>query len=180
MTTPVLLTPADFPSWTTPLGDLLLDVVAGGGSLGFLDGLTRDEAIAWWRDLTPAVTRGDIAVWAAHDTDGRCLGTITLGFTGMPNGRHRAEVRKLMVHSAARGRGLGRVLLATAERAATARGITLLVLDTETDSPAEGFYRAADWQRVGTIPDYASDPAGVLRPTTLYYKRLQQRTGSAA
>ncbi|MBK3638820.1 GNAT family N-acetyltransferase, partial [Streptomyces sp. MBT97] len=24
----------------------------------------------------------------------------------------------------------------------------------------------------GTIPDYAADPAGVLRPTTLYYKHV--------
>ncbi|MFD8569464.1 GNAT family N-acetyltransferase [Streptomyces sp. NPDC059639] len=177
---PVLLTPDQFPACTTPLADLLMDVVAGGGSLGFLDGLTRDEAIAWWRERTPAVTSGDIEVWVVRDTDGRCLGTITLGFSGMPNGAHRAEVRKLMVHSAARGRGLGRVLLATAERAAAERGITLLVLDTETDSPAERFYRAAGWQRVGTIPDYAADPAGVLRPTTLYYKRPGERAGSAA
>ncbi|MBO1329747.1 GNAT family N-acetyltransferase [Streptomyces sp. VRA16 Mangrove soil] len=157
-----------------------MDVVDGGSSLGFLHGLTRDEAIAWWNDLAPAVADGSLAVWAAADPSGRCLGTISLGFGTMPNGRHRAEVRKLMVHSAARGQGLGRTLLAAAERTAAERGITLLVLDTETGSPAERFYRAAHWQQAGTIPDYAADPAGVLRPTTLFYKHLARQAAPVA
>jgi ribosomal protein S18 acetylase RimI-like enzyme len=79
---------------------------------------------------------------------------------------------KLMVHRAARGRGLGRTLLETAETAAVEAGVTLLHLDTETDSPAERLYGSAGWTRAGVIPDYAADPGGVLRPTTLYYKRL--------
>ncbi|MYW62890.1 GNAT family N-acetyltransferase [Streptomyces sp. SID8379] len=172
--------PDRFPSTTEALGDLLADVVADGNSLGFLDGLTRDEAAEWWRGRAPAVARGDLAVWAALDATGRCLGTVSLAFAALPNGRHRAEVCKLMVHSAARGQGLGRTLLTTAELAAAERGITLLVLDTEAGSPAERLYRGAGWQRAGSIPDYAADPAGVLRPTTLFYKHPQTRAGQAA
>lgn len=56
--------------------------------------------------------------------------------------------------------------------AAAATGITLLHLDTGTGSPAEHLYRSAGWTRAGTIPDYALSPAGELRSTTLYYKRL--------
>lgn len=37
---------------------------------------------------------------------------------------------------------------------------------------AELLYRSAGWERAGAIPDYAADPAGVPRPTTLYYKRV--------
>lgn len=77
-----------------------------------------------------------------------------------------------MVHRDARGRGLGRRLLGAAEETAAAAGITLLHLDTETDSPAERLYGSAGWTRAGVIPDYAADPTGVLRPATLYYKRL--------
>ncbi len=77
-----------------------------------------------------------------------------------------------MVHRDARGRGVGRGLLAAAEAAAVEAGITLLHLDTETDSPAEHLYRTAGWTRAGIIPDYALDPYGELRPTTLYYKRV--------
>ncbi|MFI5659855.1 GNAT family N-acetyltransferase [Streptomyces sp. NPDC051684] len=172
------LAPAEFFSCVDELGALLADVVQGGSSLGFLRGLTPDEAATWWRDsVGPSVERGGTAVWAATDMDetgrARCVGTVSLAFADKPNGRHRAEVIKLMVHDSARGTGLGRTLLATAERAAAEAGVTLLVLDTETGSPAENFYRKAGWDEVGVIPDYAADPSGVLHPTTLFCKRLE-------
>jgi ribosomal protein S18 acetylase RimI-like enzyme len=150
---------------------LLLDTVHGGASVGFLATLDREEAVGWWRGRAAEVAAGRLAVWAAHDGD-RVVGTVGLAFPDKPNSRHRAELVTLMVHRDARGRGLGRALLATAERAAAACGVTLLHLDTETDSPAEHLYRTAGWTRAGVIPDYAADPAGALRPTTLYYRRL--------
>lgn len=153
------------------LADLLVDTVHGGASVGFLAPLDRAEAVAWWKERATGVAAGQLAVWAAHDGD-RVVATVSLAFPDKPNSRHRAELVKLMVHRDARGEGLGRRLLGTAERAAAAAGVTLLHLDTETDSPAEHLYRAAGWTRAGTIPDYAADPHGVLRPTTLYYKRI--------
>jgi GNAT superfamily N-acetyltransferase len=77
-----------------------------------------------------------------------------------------------MVLRAQRGRGLGRDLLAVAEKGAADRGATLLVLDTQTDSPAERLYRASGWTAVGVIPDYATDPNGVPQPTTYFYKQV--------
>ncbi|MEU5595836.1 GNAT family N-acetyltransferase [Streptomyces sp. NPDC020298] len=154
------------------LADLLADTVAGGASVGFLAPLDRVEATAWWAGRAAAVAAGQLAVWVARDA-GRTVGTVSLAFPGKPNSRHRAELVKLMVHRDARGQGLGRRLLATAEQAAGAAGITLLHLDTETGSLAEHLYRSAGWTRAGVIPDYAASPAGVLRPTTLYYKHLQ-------
>ncbi|MFJ9041969.1 GNAT family N-acetyltransferase [Streptomyces sp. NPDC102406] len=172
MTLPVRrLTPTRLRAHAEALGELLADVVNGGSSLGFLHGLTARAASDWWRTLAHAVEQGALAVWAAVDEpSGRCLGTVSLAFTDKPNGRHRAEVVKLMVHHSTRGKGLGRTLLATAEQAAADAGITLLVLDTETGSPAENLYRGAGWTEVGVIPDYAADPAGNLRPTTLFHK----------
>ncbi|GAB7105953.1 GNAT family N-acetyltransferase [Streptomyces phaeofaciens JCM 4814] len=153
------------------LADLLVDTVAGGASIGFLAPLDRAEAVAWWRERADAVAAGHLAVWAAHD-GGRVVGTVSLAFPGKPNSRHRAELVKLMVHHDMRGQGLGRRLLDTAERAAVAAGVTLLHLDTETDSPAERLYRATGWTRAGVIPAYAASPQGVLRPTSLYYKQI--------
>lgn len=155
------------------LADLLTRTVHGGASVGFLAPLDRAEALAWWRERAPEVAAGRLAVWAAPDGD-RVLGTVSLAFPGKANSRHRAELVKLMVHPEARGRGLGRRLLATAEDAAAAAGLTLLHLDTETGSPAERLYRSAGWTPVGAIPDYAARPDGALRPTTLYYKRLPE------
>ncbi|MEU2746049.1 GNAT family N-acetyltransferase [Streptomyces collinus] len=153
------------------MADLLVGTVNGGASVGFLAPLGREQALDWWQERAADVAAGRLVVWAAPDGD-RVLGTVSLAFPGKPNSRHRAELVKLMVHPDARGRGLGRGLLATAEAAAAAAGITLLHLDTETGSPAEQLYRSSGWTPIGAIPDYAADPGGVPRPTTIYYKRV--------
>ncbi|RSS83297.1 GNAT family N-acetyltransferase [Streptomyces sp. WAC06614] len=155
------------------LAALLVDIVAAGASLGFLAGLTHQEAADWWDSLLPGVEDGTLALWVSR-TDGRLDGTVGWCRETKPNGRHRAELRKLMVHPEARGRGTARALLAEAEAAAAAAGVVLLFLDTETGSGAEHLYRSAGWTEAGTIPDYATDPAGRLRPTTLFHKHPQR------
>ncbi|MFE7654047.1 GNAT family N-acetyltransferase [Streptomyces bottropensis] len=159
------------PSLVEGLADLLVDTVRGGASVGFLASLDRAAAVAWWRERVEAVRSGGQAVWVARD-GARVLGTVGLVFPDRPNSRHRAELVKLMVHRDGRGRGLGRALLAAAERAAAEAGVTLLHLDTETGSPAERLYDGTGWTRIGQIPDYAADPHGTLRPTSVYYKRV--------
>ncbi|MGW6542639.1 N-acetyltransferase family protein [Streptomyces massasporeus] len=153
------------------LADLLTAVVNAGASVGFLAPLGRAKALAWWEGRAADVAAGRLAVWVACDGQ-RVLGTVSLAFPDKANSRHRAELVKLMVAPEARGHGLGRRLLATAEAAAEEAGITLLHLDTETGSPAEQLYRSSGWTPVGAVPDYAADPGGVLRPTTIYYKRI--------
>ncbi|MEV6751382.1 GNAT family N-acetyltransferase [Streptomyces sp. NPDC051214] len=171
MSAPTRLSAGQLKSVADHLASLLADVVDGGSSLGFLAPLDRTAAADWWRSLTPAVAEGRLAIWVARDGE-RITGTVSVGFVDKPNGRHRAEILKLMVHGSARGRGLARTLLATAEQAAAEAGVTLLVLDTETGSPAESLYRRGGWTAAGTIPDYAADPAGVLHPTTLFFKKV--------
>ncbi|MER6167790.1 GNAT family N-acetyltransferase [Streptomyces violaceorubidus] len=161
------------------LAALLTDTVAGGASVGFLAPLGHAEAAHWWRGRAAAVAAGQLALWVARAGE-RVTGTVSLALPDKPNSRHRAELVKLMVSREARGQGLGRRLLTAAEEAAVAAGITLLHLDTETGSPAEHLYRSAGWTRVGTIPDYAAEPRGGLRPTTLYYKQVGARPGAPA
>ncbi|KAF0646487.1 MULTISPECIES: GNAT family N-acetyltransferase [Streptomyces] len=154
------------------LGALLADAVRDGASVGFLAPLGDAEAAGWWRDAAAQAEAGVRTVWAAHGAGGALLGAVTLVRATAPNQRHRGDIAKLLVHTSARGRGLGRALLAAAEEGAAGLGLTLLVLDTETGSPAEHLYRSAGWTRAGTIPGYAADPAGRPRPTTYYYKTL--------
>ncbi|WP_406015733.1 GNAT family N-acetyltransferase [Streptomyces sp. NBC_00984] len=168
------IVPAHGPELVTyadELAALLVETVNGGSSVGFLAPLDRDVAAAWWRERAGAVDAGLLQVWIARDAE-RVAGTIGLVRAQLPNARHRADVAKLMVRPSARGRGLGRSLLDAVERSAAGAGVTLLVLDTETGSPAERLYRSAGWTECGSIPDYAGDPAGVLKPTTLYYKAI--------
>ncbi|WP_424641000.1 N-acetyltransferase family protein [Embleya sp. AB8] len=165
------LTAEDFRSTTADLADLLVDVVTGGSSVGFLAPLDHAAAAAWWRSLEPAVADGSRRVWIARGPNG-LAGTVGLALDHRPNSRHRAEVVKLMVHRNARGQGLGRALLTTAEQAAAQAGSTLLLLDTEAESTADHMYRASGWTHYGVVPEYATDPAGALRDGSFYYKRI--------
>ncbi|MFJ5271714.1 GNAT family N-acetyltransferase [Streptomyces sp. NPDC088358] len=171
MTAVSRLSAAEVLAQVEELAGLLTDTVDDGASVGFLAPLDRASAVAWWEGRAAAVSAGHLAVWVARGAD-RVLGTVGLAFPDKPNSRHRAELVKLMVHPDGRGRGLGRTLLTTAERAAAAAGLTLLHLDTETGSPAETLYLSAGWTRLGAIPDYATTPSGELRATTVFYKRV--------
>ncbi|MEV6494735.1 hypothetical protein AB0M20_39850, partial [Actinoplanes sp. NPDC051633] len=70
--------------------------------------------------------------------------------------------------------------LQVAEDEAAATGISLLMLDTETDSAAEALYRSAGWERYGIVPGYAADPAGTPRDCSFYFKRLAVSHAGAA
>jgi GNAT superfamily N-acetyltransferase len=161
------LTEADIESLT----GLLIDSVAGNASVGFPMELSREEARRFWADVAAAVGAGRVILLAVR-SGGRILGTVQLAFSQYPNGRSRAEVAKLLVHSSARRRGLATDLMRAAEDAARQATRALLFLDTETGSGAETLYRKLGWTRAGEIPDFAYRPDGELRPTSFYYKRL--------
>ncbi|MET7644391.1 GNAT family N-acetyltransferase [Streptomyces sp. NPDC005426] len=171
MTEIVRVSGPELVTYADELAALLVETVDGGSSVGFLAPLDRGEAACWWRERAAPVDAGLQQVWIARDGE-RIAGTIGLARTPLPNARHRAEVGKLMVRPSAQGRGLGRRLLEAAERSAAEDGVTLLILDTESGSLAERLYRSAGWTECGSIPDYAADPAGVLKPTTFYYKAV--------
>ncbi|WP_405904052.1 GNAT family N-acetyltransferase [Streptomyces sp. NBC_00656] len=171
MTEIVPVSGPELVTYADELAALLVETVDGGSSVGFLAPLDRGAAACWWRERAGTVDAGQHQVWIARDGE-RIAGTIGLARAPLPNARHRAEVAKLMVRPSSRGQGLGRRLLDAAERSAAEDGVTLLVLDTESGSPAERLYRSAGWTECGSVPDYATDPAGVLKPTTFYYKAV--------
>jgi ribosomal protein S18 acetylase RimI-like enzyme len=97
---------------------------------------------------------------------------VQLAPVGWPNGQHRADIQKLIVHSGARRRGVGTRLMDEVERIALEQGRTLLVLDTITGSEADPLYRGLGYVEAGEIPAYAGMPDGVLAPTTVFFKHL--------
>lgn len=165
------LTREDLLEHAADLAEVLADAVEDGASVGFLTPVDRAELRAWWSALAPALDDGSLLLWAAR-VDGRIVGTVQVRLTSYPNGRHRAELAKLLVHRDARGRGVGRDLLESAERGAADLGVTLLLLDTQTGSTAERLYVALGWTTVGVVPNHALDPAGVPRPTTFLFKAI--------
>jgi acetyltransferase len=153
------------------LENLLLDAVWHGASIGFLATLDGAGARSYWQDVRAAVAQGS-RVLLAVSHENTLVGTVQLDLCQKPNGRHRAELQKMIVHSAARRRGLGGVLLRAAEAEARTLRRGLLFLDTEAGSGAEQLYQGFGYTRVGEVPDYACTPGGTWHPTAIYYKSL--------
>ena len=161
------------PAEAEALADVTIDVVEGGASVGFMLPLSRERAVAFWRDAQASAARGERIVLVAEEmATGRIDGTVTLLLATPDNQPHRAEIAKMQVHRRARRRGLGAALMRAAEAEALANGRSLLVLDTVTDSDASRLYASLGWIRVGEIPDYALWPQGGYCSTTFYYRRL--------
>jgi len=151
---------------------LLQDGVQHGASIGFLRPLAADSAEQFWQEVIRDVAAGARILLVLRDGD-RIAGSVQLGLCLKPNGRHRAEVQKLMVRHARRGRGLGQALMQRAEAEARAHGRRLLFLDTSVgEGGAVRFYERLGYTLAGSIPDYAADPDGQLRPNAIFYKQL--------
>lgn len=153
------------------LCEILADCTDGGASVGFMTPLLAADATAYWEGVVDSVASGATILAGAFVGD-RLVGTVQIGLASMPNQPHRADLKKLLVRSDARGKGIARLLMSAIEAQAMAIGRWLLVLDTATGSEAESIYPRLGWTRIGTIPDYALWPDGGLCSTTLFYKKL--------
>jgi acetyltransferase len=150
---------------------LLCDTVDHGASVGFLRPLEQAVAREYWQEVLAAIVKGHRILLLAR-ADGCVAGSVQLDLATRPNGRHRAEVQKLIVLSRYRRQGIARRLMEAIERAARAASRSLLVLDTEAGSGAVPFYEALEWHRVGSIPDFALSTDGVPTPNIIYYKLI--------
>ncbi|MDP9141051.1 MAG: GNAT family N-acetyltransferase [Pseudomonadota bacterium] len=152
------------------LCELLQDSVAGDASVGFLADLPTSEAETYWTQVLGELGAA-LCLWIAED-NGRIVGSVQLAPCAKANGRHRADVQKLLVLRSHRGQGIASRLMETAEAEAIARGRHLLVLDTLQGSAAESIYSHLGWTRGGAIPQYAAHPNGELAATVYFYKLL--------
>lgn len=165
------ITPAGAEAALPELVEILNDSVASGASVGFVPPLGEDEARGYWAGVLADLPRGRRVLLVAR-LDGRAVGTVQLEMAAKLNARHRAEVQKLLVHTATRRQGIGRALMDAIEERARAAGLTLLVLDTRQGDPSERLYAAHGWTFAGSIPQYARNGDGGLDATALYYKLL--------
>lgn len=155
------------------LASVLLDCVEGGASVSFMAPFTQEQGLAFFRKVANSVVAGDTVLLAAK-LDGKIIGTVQLGLDTPPNQPHRADVKKMLVHRSARGRGVGADLMARVEEEARKLGRWLLVLDTVPGDNGYRLYRRAGWTESGIIPDYAMFPDGRLCDTALFWKRLDR------
>ena len=156
------------------LGELtavLQACVADGASVGFIDAGDEGVMTRFWQQRIAGLADGDSELFVARQ-HGRIVGTVILSGSAIPNGRHRAEISKLLVHPQARRQGIARELMQRAGQRARTQGKTLLVLDTRSGDVASELYRSLGWEVAGSIPFYAESTEGVLDATIYMYKVL--------
>ena len=161
------------------LAHLLVETVAGNGSVGFMHPLSLDDARAFWDACLQAAARGERFILCAWQGD-RLVGTGSLALVTAPSQPHRAELTKVMTVRSLRGSGIGAQLVAALERLARDHGRRLITLDASLVEGATGFYRRLGYHVAGDIPEYAYKPLGGLGATRVFWKLLDAREASTA
>jgi tRNA(Arg) A34 adenosine deaminase TadA/ribosomal protein S18 acetylase RimI-like enzyme len=156
------------------LAALLVETVAGNGSVGFMHPLDPAQARAFWDEALLWAERGErivLCAWRGHTL----LGTGSLALVAAPSQPHRAELTKVMTATAARGLGVGAALVRALEQAARELGRRLITLDASLVEGASAFYRRLGYRTAGDIPEYAYKPLGGLGATRVFWKLLDAR-----
>lgn len=133
--------------------------------LADLDELVRMEAIFPSDHLSREsfrrlLTRGHADVMV-YDEGQELLGDVIVLYR---RGSKIARLYSLVVHPRHQGRGIARILLAAAERAAVAHGCAEIVLEVRPDNEkALRLYRSAGYVPVRCIEDYYEDHTPAVR-----------------
>jgi ribosomal protein S18 acetylase RimI-like enzyme len=132
---------------------VLRAVVELGGAVGYLKPPTRDETDPWVEDVLAAVRAGDARL---------ALATVNGTVQGMGLWRrnpervfhHSAEIGKIMAHPAARGLGLGALVVAALVDDARASGFELLRLSVRGNNyGAIDLYERLGFREWGRLPN---------------------------
>lgn len=140
-------------------------------ALGTLESIGRQGLERSYREAVAALDDRDRVLLVAEE-DGAILAMAQLARSAAMNADHRAEVQRFAVADAARGRGIGRELMAAIEEEGRRREISLLWLTTHDGSEAGAFSEALGYVKLGVMPAYSRRPDGTLSPGAFYYKEL--------
>ncbi|MED1561770.1 GNAT family N-acetyltransferase [Alkalihalobacillus alcalophilus] len=151
------------------LSELLIQVVEGDASIGFLPPLPLADATKYWS----SVLEPEVVLFVAK-INNQIVGSVQLQLCAKQHGRHRAEIAKLMTHPHYRRNGIGRSLMNKAEERAKKERRSLLVLDTREGDPSNQLYTSLGYIQAGRIPNYAKSANGELDATIFYYKAMNQ------
>jgi GNAT superfamily N-acetyltransferase/uncharacterized protein YjiS (DUF1127 family) len=173
------VSPTELETRVPALTELLSESVNAGASLGFLPPLTHDEGRNYWLSIRSELQAGSRLLLAAY-ADGRIVGAGQLVFPTWSTTVHRAELQKIFVAHAVRGRGVGRSLIAALHAAAWQRGRSLLTLNTRRGERAERFYKELGYQEAGVLPGGTVGPAGERHDSVSLYQELSANGLDAA
>lgn len=150
--------------------DLLKDSVTNNYSVGFMqDSTEADYEKFWLHEIATCDSKNGIFLAIKGE---KVLGSVIITREQRANGGHRAELRKLLVHSDSQKMGIGTALEKSATKYAREIGLKLLYLDSATNFLIDGVYEKWGWQKSGEIPYFAKNPDGSLVSTWFFYKLL--------
>lgn len=135
---------------------VLAAVVELGGAVGWTHVPEPAETAAWLEaELAYAAAgRGGVAI---ARVDGRVEALGVWARYDNPVIEQNAEVRKIMVHPGARGRGLAREVTQALEDHAAMHGVEVLLLDARGNNhAAHAVYESLGWTEYGRIPDFVA------------------------
>ncbi|MDJ0339599.1 GNAT family N-acetyltransferase [Cryobacterium sp. PH31-O1] len=109
---------------------------------------------------TDELERAGVAVYIARDEHGAACGMAAL--VPLSSREDTAELKRLFVHSAARGRGVAGRLLDRIEADAAGRGIRSLALETGTlQHAAMALYRGRGYEQIELFGQYIGEELSV-------------------
>jgi ribosomal protein S18 acetylase RimI-like enzyme len=158
----------------TDLEDLCVATEAAiteGGGFGWIKPPRRDILEKYWQGVMLVPGR---SLFVGR-IDGVIAGSAQLIRQPRNNEAQQFSAQLMSVFAApwARGRGLGRGLVAAAEEAARSNGVEIINVDIrDTQTAGIRLYERAGYIRWGTHPDYAMVEGKVV-PGHYYYKRLE-------
>ncbi|MFD8868848.1 GNAT family N-acetyltransferase [Streptomyces sp. NPDC059590] len=150
--------------WPTALDEGLLArthrmiqaVTETGGAIGYLTPPDRAETDAWLHGVLADVRTGDAALALATSADGsdEVLGcALWRRRAAVASYRHSAEIQQVMTHPAARGRGIGRLLVSALIDDVRAAGLELLILGVRGNNHgAIALYEDLGFREWGRLP----------------------------
>ena len=145
-----LLTPAD----AVPYRDLRLRMLREHPD-AFTSSFDEDsrKPLSWVEErLAPGASPTRFVV-GAFDDEGRLVGSAGVGGEARAKQRHKALLFGMFTAPEARGRGVGRALLADVlQRCRAAPELEQLVLTVTEGNPAERLYASAGFERFGVEP----------------------------
>lgn len=148
------------------------DVVNAGGAVGFPESTVDDAAVLPAVDAVVAALSPDEALLRVTDDDGALAGWLVLAGNPKPLFAHWATLQRVQTAPAARGTGVGTVLLTEAAARARARGLAHLHLTLRAGLGLEGFYARHGYREVGRWPAAIRLVDGELRDEVLMFLAL--------
>ena len=162
------LTEAD-PSMYDAVHRVVAAVMEQQGAVGWLSVPTLAETVGWLDGILVAVAAGQARL-AVVQWDGRVAALGRWVRYDKPTVAANADVQQVMVHPAARGRGLARLLVAALVADAQAAGVETLTLDVRGNNHAAmALYESLGFSVCGRLPDFVA--VGDERWDRVLYRR---------